>query len=105
MKEFIKIGGESYRVEANWNATVAFLKFKGTDDISAFTDLSNLKPSDFAPLMAACINEGERMEGHDVHLTPEAVGEAATMGEMAEFIQIFVRMVAPAVAPEDKKKD
>lgn len=103
-KEFITLGGTKYRVEANWNATVAFLKFKGTDDIAAFTDIANLKPSDLAPLFAACVNEGERLEGHEVSFTPEEVGAVATMPEMSEFLRIFVAQIAPAVAP-DKKKD
>ena len=105
MKDFVTIGGQKYRVETNWNATVEFLAFKGTDDISALSDFGKLKPSDLAPLAAACINEGERLEGHDVHLTPADVGAAASMDEIAAFIQIFVSQVSPKTAPDTKKKD
>lgn len=91
----IELNGTSYRVEVNWNALVAFLEASGRDDVRALVDISKLKPSDMAGLLAASINEGERLDGNDVHLTGEDVGAQASIGTMAQFIEIFTRQTTP----------
>lgn len=91
----IELNGIAYRVEVNWNALVAFLEASGRDDVQSLIGLSSLKPSDLAGLLAAAINEGERLEGRECALTAEKVGAQAGFDTMAQFIQIFTRQTTP----------
>ncbi|MBQ1791902.1 MAG: hypothetical protein II008_17120 [Oscillospiraceae bacterium] len=101
----IELNGTSYRVEVNWNAIVAFLEASGRDDVRALVDLTSLKPSDLAGLLAAAVNEGERLDGHDVHLSGEDVGAMAGLDTMAKFIEIFGRQTKPKGQGDPGKKE
>lgn len=103
--DHIELNGTSYRVEVNWNAIVAFLEASGRDDVRALVDLTSLKPSDLAGLLAASVNEGERLDGHDVHLSGEDVGAMAGLDTMAKFIEIFGRQTTPKGQGDTEKKD
>ena len=70
-KDYIEIDGKKVRVEANWNALTAFLAATGRNTMDGLSDLATMKPTDIAPLMAACANEGERLE--DVQLCVKEV--------------------------------
>lgn len=100
----IELNGTSYRVEVNWNALVAFLEASGRDDVRALVGISSLRPSDMSGLLAAAINEGERLEGHEVHFSGENIGEMASLGTMAQFIEIFSRQTTPKGADDEKKE-
>jgi hypothetical protein len=103
----IRINGKEYRVEANWRALTGYLKERGTDSLEAVADVINLSPSNIGGLMAACINEGERLEGREVHLTADVLDEmrpAEAIQTAREFIGIYLSQVAPAL-PEEPKKD
>lgn len=100
----IEINGNAYRVEVNWNAITAFLEASGRDDVQSLIGLSTLKPSDLAGLLAAAINEGERLEGRECALTAEEVGAQAGFDTMAQFIQIFAKQTNPKGAEEGKKE-
>lgn len=91
MRDTIDINGQTLRVEANWNALVAFFEATGKDDMTALANFGQLKPSDMAALMAACINEGERLDGHDCHFTAQQVGEMADLEVISEFLGIYVK--------------
>lgn len=95
--------GRTFRVELNWNAIVAFLESSGRDDVRELVNLSALKPSDLAGLLAAGIHEGERLEGRDVTLTPEEIGTVSDFRVMGAFIQIFTKQMDPKGAAETKK--
>lgn len=104
----ITINGREYRVEANWRAITGYLKAKGTDSLEAVADVVSLTPSSIGALMAACINEGERLEGRDTRVTEQLLddlrpGEA--MKVVHEFVNIYIAQVAPAVPPEAPKKE
>ena len=103
--DHIELNGTSYRVEVNWNAIVAFLEASGRDDVRALVDLTSLKPSDLAGRLAASVNEGERLDGHDVHLSGEDVGAMAGLDTMAKFIEIFGRQTTPKGQGDTEKKD
>ena len=107
-EDFITIGDRKYRVEVNWNAIVAFLDASGQNNLQALSDLTNLKPTDVAGLMAAAINEGEAIEGRESSLTAKDIGRMeGAMGAISEFLTIFVRQMSPAVDPssaEGKKE-
>lgn len=103
MNETMTIGGKEFRVECNMNALMDFLQERGTDDFSAIADVTKLKPSDMLPLMAACIREGERLEGRKCDLTSKDIGAVADFSTLGSFIAIFNRAMAPAVTVEEKK--
>lgn len=102
-KDFITIGSAKVRVEANWNAITAYLTSTGRDTIDGLAQFSNIAPSDMAALMAACINEGERLEGRESDYTAQSIGEACGMAEVTEFMTIFSKQVNPQL-PKEKKE-
>ena len=97
--------GRTFRVEVNWNAIMAFLEASNRDDVRELANFSSLKPSDLAGLLAAGINEGERLEGNEVNFTAKEIGALVGMNTMAEFISIFTRQTQPRGAAEPEKKD
>ena len=97
--------GRTFRVEVNWNALVAFLETSGRDDIRELANLASLKPSDLAGLLAAGINEGERLEGNEVSFTPEEIGALVDFSTIGEFIGIFTRQTQPKGVKDDGKKE
>lgn len=102
-KDFITIDGRQYRVEANWNALVAYLAATGRDTMDALAKIGQLRPSDIAPLMAACLAEGERLEGRESDLTAERIGEKCGFDSLTQFMNIFGRQYNPDKEPEPKK--
>lgn len=104
-KDFITIDGTQYRVEANWNALVAYLTATGRDTMDALALFGQLRPSDIAPLMAACIAEGERLEGRESDLTAERIGEKCDFDTLTQFMRIYARQSNPQKAPDEPKKD
>ena len=102
MRETMMIGDVEVRVACNMNALMGFLKERGTDDFSALADLHKLKPSDMLPLMAACIREGERLDGKECTMTAEDLGAIADFGLLTAFMKIFDRAMTPAVTVEKK---
>ena len=104
----ITIGGREYRVEANWRAITGYLKAKGTDSLEAVADVVSLSPSSIGGLMAACINEGERLEGRDTRVTEQLLDDlrpAEAIRVVNEFVHIYIAQVTPAVPPEEPKKE
>ena len=102
MRETLVIGGNEYRVACNMNALIGFLKERGTDDFAALSDLTQLKPTDMLPLMAACIREGERLDGRECKLTAEDIGAVADLSLLTAFMGVFGSSIAPDVAVEKK---
>ncbi len=96
--------GRTFRVELNWNAIVAFLESSDRDDLNHLASLSMLKPSDLAALLAAGINEGERLEGHDAKLTAEEVGALCNVAVISEFIKIVTDQTQPKGQPKPTGK-
>lgn len=105
MKDYIDIGGKKVRVEANWNALTAFLSDTGRNTMEGLSDLASMKPSDIAPMMAACINEGERLDGRDSVYTGQRIGEICGMTEMAQFLTIYAKQTSPQLPANQSKKD
>lgn len=103
-KSFIEICGKTYRVEVNWNALSAFLVAVGRDTLEGLSDIASMRPSDIAPLMAAAINEGERLEGRESHLTGEVLGAMIRPSHVGEFMEIYIRQSSASVDMEDSAK-
>ncbi|WP_322290567.1 hypothetical protein [Paratractidigestivibacter sp.] len=103
--DYLDLNGQRVRVECNWNALVSYLEASGQNDMSALANLAQLRPSDVAGLMAACINEGERLDGRESDYTAESIGASASYAAIGEFLAIYVRQSTPAKpAAEEKKK-
>lgn len=102
--DYITIDGKKVRVEANWNALTAFLDATGRNTMDGLSDLAAMKPTDIAPLMAACVNEGERLDGREASYTGLQIGELCGMAEMARFIGIYSEQTGPKL-PKEKKDE
>ena len=104
--DYIEIDGRKYRVEANWNAMVAFLAATGRDTWDGLVSFDHVLPSDLAPLAAACINEGERIDGHDCHFSAEDLGAMLSVRLVSEFLPIYtsrrLRMLLPRKGAKKK---
>lgn len=103
VKDFLTIADRQYRVEVNWNAIVAYLEATGRDTMDSLSLLGQIRPSDLAPLMVACICEGERLEGRECDLTAERIGELCDFAKLTEFLQIYARQANPQTPAEPKK--
>ena len=103
-KEYITIAGREYRVEVNWNATTAYLRAVGRDSIDELAKVSEIRPSEITALMAACIAEGERLDGRGDAPSALDLGAVVTPDDVAAFLQIYVRQSAPRMEAEGGKK-
>ena len=104
-KDYIEIGGKTYRVESNWNALIAFLCAVDRDDITQLSKIKSIRPSEIMPLMAACIAEGERLDGRDGAPTALELGTVATPENVREFMTIYARQSEPKINVEQPKKE
>jgi len=104
-KDVIKIAGKEYRVEVNWNALTAFLQSVGRDSIEELASFKTIRPSEIPALMAASINEGERLEGRQCDFTPLELGAVISPADVAAFMDVYVRQSAPKMEVEESKKD
>ena len=107
MTDLLNIAGKEYRIVANWNALVSFLKAVGRDTMEGLTDAANIAPSDIAPLMAACLNEGCRKDGKEERFTAEELGDICDYQTIGDFLSIYIDQIVPKSsvnAPEAKKK-
>ena len=104
MKQYITIQGKQYRVEANWRALTTYLAQKGKDTIEGLSDLASLSPTTLAPLMAACINEGERLDGRECAINGDWVAENCSMPEISAFIAVYIAQTTPKVPQEGEQK-
>ena len=99
--DYITIAGICYRVEVNWNALTAYLENRGTDSMEALANIGHLRASDIAPLLAACIEEGERLEGRTVKLTALELGAKIGLTEVSEFLNIYLKQSSPQVPTKE----
>jgi len=107
-KSFITIGGNKYRVEVNWNALGNFLSLVGDDSIGGLTKLEQFRVTHITSLVAACVKEGERLEGREVNLDPLKLGETFSLANFKEFMAIYnehSRAWLEADAEDSKKKE
>lgn len=101
----IKLNGIEYPAAANFNAVAAYLRFVGRDTIDGLMDISKLSPSDCTALVAACVNEGMRLEGREERLSPADVGASpSSIVEVPEAIAEIFRELSPGPSGEEKKK-
>ena len=104
-KRYLTVAGNQVRCEANWKAITSFLRAAGRDTLQGITDLAQLPPSDMAPLMAACLNEGERLDGKNAEYTGQWLEENCGLAEVSAFIAEFVHQTSPKLPKSEQKKD
>ena len=104
-KRYITVAGTQVRVEANWKAITDFLRSVGRDTLQGISDLAALPPSDMAPLMAACLNEGERLDGREATFTGAWIEENCGLAEVSAFITEFLYQITPKLPKAEEKKD
>ena len=83
--------GQIYGVECNFNALCACADMLGARD---FGYLDNMTLGRWLQLMTCCINEGERLDGHDCHYTAQQIGEMADLEVISEFLSIYVKQTS-----------
>ena len=104
-KDYIEISGKRYRVESNWNALTAFLEAVGRNTLDELSKIDSIRPSDLTALMAACIAEGERLDGRDDTPTALDLGAIITPDDVRAFLDIYVRQSNPQLNQEESKKE
>jgi hypothetical protein len=104
-KDYVKIGDREYRVEVNWNALASFLREVGRDTIDELASFSTIRPSEITALMAACIAEGERLDGRKDIPSSLDIGAVITPGDVAKFMEIYVKQSSPQMEVETPKKE
>ena len=103
-KDYIEIAGKHYRVESNWNALTAFLDAVGRDTLDELSRINTIRPSELTALMAACIEEGERLDGRDGAPSAKDLGAIITPDDVREFLEIYVRQSNPQKTQEEEPK-
>lgn len=104
-KDYIRIGGKQYRVEVNWNALAAFLASVGRDTVDELANFNTIRPSEITALIAACIVEGERLDGRKCHISALDIGAVIGPSDVVAFMDIYVRQSAPKMEVENPKKE
>ena len=101
----VKLNGTEYPAAANFNAVTAYLRLVGRDTIDGLMDISKLAPSDCTALVAACVNEGLRLEGSEERLSPDDVGaSAASIVEVPEAVAEIFKELSPGASGTSEKK-
>lgn len=104
-KDYIEIAGKRYRVESNWNALTSFLDAVGRNTLDELSRIDNIRPSELTALMAACIEEGERLDGRGGAPSALDLGATITPEDVREFLEIYVRQSNPQIEQEEPKKE
>ena len=104
-KATMTLGGREVRVEINWNTLAAFLADVGRDTLEGLSTISVLKPSEIPALMAAAINEGERLEGRESNLKAVDVGALIKPSDVTAFLNIYVEQSRVQMEVDEPKKE
>ena len=104
-KDYIEIAGKRYRVESNWNALTSFLEAVNRDTIEELSKINSFKPSELTALMAACIAEGQRLDGCKDVPTAKDLGAVIKPDDVREFLEIYARQSNPQLSEDGPKKE
>ena len=103
-KDYIEIAGKRYRVESNWNALTAFLDSVGRNTLEELSQLDKLRPTEVTAMMAACIAEGQRLDGSKDVPSAMDLGAVITPYDVRTFLDIYVRQSNPQLSQDESKK-
>lgn len=100
----LTISGNSYRVECNFNAVLAYMDLRGEKNLTFLNEDMGMR--DWLQLMTCCINEGERLDGKKHDYSAEEIG-AIPMVTLASVIPAFIEIFGKqnASQSEAKKKE
>ena len=104
-KDYIEIMGKRFRVESNWNALTAFLEAVGRNTLDELSRIDTIRPSELTALMAACIAEGERLDGRDGAPSALDLGAVISPDDVRVFMDIYVKQSSPELDQEEPKKE
>ena len=104
-KDYIEIAGKRYRVESNWNALTAFLEAVGRNTLEELSKIDSIKPTELTAMMAACIAEGQRLDGSKDVPSAMDLGAVITPDDVRTFLDIYARQSNPQVSQEEPKKE
>ncbi len=104
-KDYIEIAGKRYRVESNWNALTAFLEAVGRNTLEELSKIDSIKPTELTAMMAACIAEGQRLDGSKDVPSAMDLGAVITPDDVRTFLDIYVRQSNPQVSQGEPKKE
>ena len=104
-KDYIEIAGKRYRVESNWNALTAFLEAVGRNTLEELSKIDSIKPTELTAMMAACIAEGQRLDGSKDAPSAMDLGAVITPDDVRTFLDIYVRQSTPQVSQDEPKKE
>lgn len=104
-KDYITIAGQRYRTESNWNALTAFLEAVGRNTLDELSKIDSIRPSELTALMAACIAEGERLDGRGNPPSALDLGAVITPDDVRAFLDIYVRQSNPQLDQQAPKKE
>lgn len=104
-KDYIEIAGTRYRVESNWNALTAYLDAVGRNTLDELSKLDTIRPSELTALMAACIAEGERLDGRGGAPSALDLGAVITPDDVRAFLDIYIRQSNPRLDSGAPKKE
>ena len=104
-KDYIEIAGKRYRVESNWNALTAFLDSVGRNTLEELSQLDKLRPTEVTAMMAACIAEGQRLDGSQDCPSALDLGAVITPDNVKAFFEIYARQSNPQLNKEESKKE
>ena len=103
-KDYIQLAIGRFRVESNWNALTAFLEAVGRNTLDELSKIDTIRPSELTALMAACIAEGERLDGKGDAPSALDLGAAITPDDVRAFLDIYVRQSNPQLSQDESKK-
>ena len=99
----ININNKSYRVEFNWNSTVAFLE-ENNLKLTALDDLADLKPSQITGFIYEAVKEGARMQKKEFPFSVHDFGAAIGVKTVGDLLLVYKRQIADDNAKVDTKK-
>ena len=77
----------------------------GRNTLDELSRIDTIRPSELTALMAACIAEGERLDGRDGAPSALDLGAMITPDDVREFLAVYVRQSNPQLEAEEPKKE
>ena len=77
----------------------------GRNTLDELSRIDSIRPSELTAMMAACIAEGERLDGRDGAPSALDLGAVISPDNVREFLGIYVRQSNPELDVEESKKE
>ena len=77
----------------------------GRNTLDELSRIDSIRPSELTAMMAACIAEGERLDGRDGAPSALDLGAVISPDNVREFLGIYVRQSNPELDIDESKKE